>query len=384
MNLYCYMSMVPVFMRANHYLNRKTGLPSISPHGYVLSEKYDGQRAQWDVANQRLISRSNIVIPAPKRFLEYLQDIDLPLDGELYLGYGTWDLTGIFRSGEDVETSTLWKRAVFMVFDIADPTGLMGTYETRRKKLDKLFRDQGWSDDRSCPIKLVPIKTVDSTSDVKREFDEVIKRGGEGIMLNNIHALYQDGKTNALLKYKTVMDEEAVIVAYKLGHTGKMGSFVAYPIDDGKIQHHREFSIAGLTTHIKANYQRMFPLGTVISYKCTELSKTGKPKHPVLIGKCSKVVTQLDMILCKGRLDPAKLPKPTIKATELVPANQHQLDETEALRKPVITKAPIKTQEINNAVVKPIKPIKPVIRPIKLVRPIVKVTIKPKKPEAAK
>jgi len=369
--------MAPVFMRAHHYLNRKSGLPSISPHGYVLSEKYDGQRAQWDSDNQRLISRTGNIINAPQSFIDHMRGIDLPLDGELYLGYGTWDLTGIFRSKQDSNNCALWKRVVFMVFDIADPTGMMGTYETRRKTLETLF-DSGL-DSKTCPIKLVPIQSVQSTKEVKLAFDEIIARGGEGVMLNDKHALYHDGKTQALLKYKTVMDEEAVIVAYKLGHTGRMGSFVAYPIDDGNIQRAREFSIAGLTAHIKANFQRTHPLGTVITYKCTELSKTGKPKHPVLIGKCKKIVTHTDMILCTGRLDPAKLPKPTIKADLIVPPSREQHDETEQLRqqKHQPTTIPITipitypsvTVKAKKIMIRPIKP-KIKIRPIKPIKPI--------------
>jgi DNA ligase-1 len=320
--------MIPVFMRAENYLNRKTGMPTVSPVGWLLSEKYDGQRAQLDIVNHRLVSRSNNIVNTPPAFMDWLKNIPYPLDGELYLGYGNWDLTGIFRSSEDPSLSPLWKKVTFMVFDIADP--MLGDFATRRKKLEDIFA--GSFGQADCPIKLVPIKPVLTADEVKTEFDAVIARGGEGLILNCKHGKYQDGKSSYVLKYKKTMDEEAVIVGYKIGSTGLIGSFVVFPIENGVIMKSREFSIAGLTNEMKQNYQRMFPIGTQISYRCFELSKDGKPKHPVMIGKCRKILTSIDMILQPGRLNPAMLSQPSIKKSDLIPPDSIQIEETMSLQ----------------------------------------------------
>lgn len=316
--------MIPVFMRANNYLDKKTGNPTIVPNGWLLSEKYDGQRAQLDPKKYRLISRSNNIITAPAKFMAWFKNVPVPLDGELYLGYGNWDLIGLFRADEDPATACLWNKVTFMVFDIADPS--LGDFATRRCKLEALFAKFFTLPD--CPVRLVHITPVTTSAEVRREFDAVISRGGEGVMLNCKHGKYQDGKSNSVLKYKKSMDDEAVIVGYKIGSTGQVGSFVVFPIENGQIQKAREFSIAGMTADMKANYQRIFPIGTQISYRCYELSKDGKPKHPVLIGKCKKVITSTDMILVPGRLDPRVLPAPATKKDQLVPPNAEQLEET--------------------------------------------------------
>lgn len=320
--------MIPVFMRANNYLDKKTGNPNINPDGWFVSEKYDGQRAQLDPKKLRLVSRSNNIITAPQKFMSWFKNISVPLDGELFLGYGNWDLIGLFRSDPDPATTCLWNKTLFMVFDIADPS--LGDFVTRRAKLEAIFAK--FFTHPECPVRLVHHIPVTSTVEVKREFDAVIARGGEGVMLNHKHGKYQDGKSDSILKYKKSMDEEAVIVGYKIGSTGQIGSFVAFPIENGQIIKGREFSIAGLTRDMKLNYQRLFPIGTQISYRCFELSKDGKPKHPVLIGKCKKVITPVELILAPGRLDPQHLSAPSIRKDHLIPPNDDQIKETIKLR----------------------------------------------------
>ena len=283
--------MSPLFMRAESYVNRKTRQPDYSATGYFLSEKFDGQRAQWDPIQNQLISRYGNTITCPAWFLGHFHGLTVPVDGELFMGYGNWDLTGLFRQVNPDEG--LWRRVKFIVFDIADTSA--GTFIERRAKLESLYRERGWG---GC-IELATIKQVHSSEEIKEEFDKVIARGGEGVMLNSPLYTYCDGKTAGILKYKHVMDEQCLIVNYKMGKgrlDGKLGSFVVYPIENGQPQKQREFSLSGMNDAVRESYVHTHPIGTVLTYRCAEMTKDGKPKHPVYLGiyrgTCMKVPTR--------------------------------------------------------------------------------------------
>ena len=296
----------PIFMRAESYINRKTRLPEYSATGYYISEKFDGQRAQWNPDSQQLISRYGNTINCPMWFLDNFQGLTDRVDGELFMGYGNWELTGLFRTIKPDEE--LWKKVRFIVFDIADLNG--GTYEVRRKRLSRLFHERGW--DKVPQIELVPIKVADSRKMIEEEFNKVIARGGEGIMLNSPYHLYHDGKTSGILKYKNVMEEECVVVGYKMGngrYNGMLGSFIAHPIDDGKPIKSREFRLSGMNDSIRASYKVTHPVGTLLHYRCAEFTKDGKPKHPVYLGICRRPVLALTV-------DPPPMISPSILSTD--------------------------------------------------------------------
>lgn len=86
-----------------------------SPQGFLVSEKFDGVRAVWD--GQRLRFRSGREIVAPGWFLQTLPNH--PLDGELWLGHGQFDLlSGVVRQLHPDEG---WRRVHYMVFDAPGP-----------------------------------------------------------------------------------------------------------------------------------------------------------------------------------------------------------------------------------------------------------------------
>jgi len=273
--------MPPLFMRAESYINRKTREPEYSATGYYISEKYDGQRAQWDPEHNRLISRFGNIITCPDWFLACFKGLTVPIDGELFMGYGNWDLTGLFRQLKPDED--LWKRVKLMLFDIADPTA--GTFLKRREQLERLYKDRNWG--ATGFIELVNIKQMQNDKEIQEVFKAVVARGGEGVMLNSPLHTYCDGKTSAILKYKQVMDEQCIIVNYKMGkgrHYGKLGSFVVHPIENGQQFASREFCLSGMNDHIRETYLQTHPIGTILNYRCSEMTKDGKPKHPVYLG----------------------------------------------------------------------------------------------------
>lgn len=263
-------------MKAQNYVDRKTGKPLYGVQGWLMSEKYDGQRAQW-TNDQKLISRYGNIIAIPPWFHEELCKIPVVLDGELFFGYGKFELTGLCRAREP--NSDLWHAVRYIVFDIPDP--LAGDYKTRYKILQNL--------PSSDHIKIVAQEEIITREQVTQRFYEVLDHGGEGLMLINPHTMYRDGLTDNLLKYKKIIDDEAIIVGYNPGNgrnAGRLGSFLVHPLDDGEPVPKREFSISGITDIIRINYMTSHPIGTVIRYRCNEFTSSGKPRHPVYLGKC--------------------------------------------------------------------------------------------------
>lgn len=309
-------------MKAENYVDIKTGKPRYCPVGYVMTEKFDGARVQWLPSAERLISRYGNDITAPLWFIDYFKGIQHPLDGELFFGYGNWGMTGICRA-KSSNNEELWRKARYLVFDLPDPDA--GTYQERIGILEKCQGVGVWGSS-TTPIWLVPRQLVSNTNMLDTFYQEVLQRGGEGIMLNNPCAFYRDGRTDAILKYKPVLDSECIIVGYKQGngkYTGKLGSFIVHPIEDGCPDPTRQFSMSGMTDLIRSSYMTTHPIGTVLRYCCTEFTRTGKPRHPRYIGICRKPVTreQEISILEQSKATPVKtkpIPRPRPR-TEVAP-----------------------------------------------------------------
>src|SRR5271165_34675 len=95
-----------------------------------MSEKLDGIRGYWN--GQTMISRNGKEIMCPAWLTEQLPN-NISLDGEFWLGRGTFELTnGILQSFKD---SMDWKRITFLVFD--SPNSIK-PYESRVSDLYNL------------------------------------------------------------------------------------------------------------------------------------------------------------------------------------------------------------------------------------------------------
>ena len=82
---------------------------------YWVSEKLDGVRAYWD--GVQLVSRSGIPFNAPGWFTAGFPGV--PLDGELWMGRGTFDaVSAAVRRRTPYPQE--WKKIRFMVFDLPE------------------------------------------------------------------------------------------------------------------------------------------------------------------------------------------------------------------------------------------------------------------------
>lgn len=244
----------PAILLAEVYRNQ------VDVTGYLVSEKLDGVRAVWDGRTLRF--RSGREVNAPQWFLDGLPK--RALDGELWLGRGTFErLSGIVR--RDVPDDAEWRQVRYMIFELP---GGDGDFRQRAEQIRQLVQQANvpWLH----AIEQLPVVDRDS---LQKRLNEVVKAGGEGLMLHRADALYETGRSDTLLKVKPWEDAEAVVIAHLPGkgkHTGRLGA-LRVRADDG-----REFSLGtGLS-----DAQRDIPpaIGATVTYRYRDLTRHGLPR----------------------------------------------------------------------------------------------------------
>lgn len=229
---------------------------------YWVSEKLDGVRAHWD--GRQLRFRSGNVVNAPDWFLAALPPT--PLDGELWIARGSFGkLSGIVRrtTPDDAE----WRQVRYLIFELPEAPG---TYTERIEKIAALVAAA------SVPwLQAVEQFRLPDNQTLNRKLDEVVRGGGEGLMLHRADAPYETGRSPVLLKVTPWFDAEARVVARLPGkgkHAGRLGA-LRVEMPDG-----RRFSIGtGFSDD-----QRLNPpaVGTLVTYRYRELTRNGIPRFP--------------------------------------------------------------------------------------------------------
>jgi len=225
-----------------------------------VSEKLDGVRAIWN--GEKLHFRSGNLIHAPLWFTANFPD--LPMDGELWVGRGTFDrLSGIVRKKIPVDNE--WKQVRYMLFELPDHSG---TFTARVQKMIKLTTSVKipW-------LKVIPQIRLKSETELLKMLDDVVKKGGEGLMLHRADSLYHSGRSDDLLKLKPWQDAEATVIEILPGKgkfSGMMGSLLV------KDQSGHIFRIG--TGFSNDERRSPPPVGSVITFKFTGTTKKGLPR----------------------------------------------------------------------------------------------------------
>lgn len=235
---------------------------AIDPAGYWVSEKLDGVRAIWD--GQQLRLRSGRPIVAPPWFLAALPA--QPVDGELWLGRRRFDeLSGLIRS--EAPDDPRWREVRYMLFELP---GAQGNFSERVEILRAIAASIGvpW-------VQAVPQRRVADRRALQALFDEVVRGGGEGLMLHRADAAWTAGRSDALLKLTPWLDAEARVIAHLPGKgrlAGMTGSLLVETPDG------RRFRLgSGLTDALR----RTPPApGTLVTYRYRELTPKGLPRFP--------------------------------------------------------------------------------------------------------
>jgi DNA ligase-1 len=151
-----------------------------------ISEKLDGVRAYWN--GKTLTSKRGKEILCPGYYLEQLPK-DMPLDGELWMGRGTFELLNEFLNFK--ADTNIWKNIIFMVFDL--PTANT-PYEIRMRDLANLKLPQF--------VHVVEVQQCRGNSHLHDLFTTTLAQGGEGLMVVKPNSIYVPYRTGTLLKVK--------------------------------------------------------------------------------------------------------------------------------------------------------------------------------------
>ena len=190
--------------------------PGIDLRDWWVSEKYDGVRAHWD--GRQLRTRGGERIAAPAWFTAGWPA--LPMDGELWAGRGRFEHAQSAAAREQPDDAQ-WRALRYMVFDLpAHP----GSFDERLAALRAAVSalDHTW-------IQAVPQRKVAGDPELQALLGEVVRGGGEGLMLHRGASLYRAGRGEDLLKLKTHDDAEARVIAHVPGkgkHAGRLGALM--------------------------------------------------------------------------------------------------------------------------------------------------------------
>ena len=130
------------------------------------------------------------------------------MDGELWLGRGRFEaLSGIVRKTAPQDDE--WRQINYMIFELPSAPG---AFAERARRIKEIVAQAGWG-------QLVAVEQfrVADRAVLKRRLDEVVRGGGEGLMLHLADASYVTGRSDVLLKLKPLQDTEAVVIEHVPG-----------------------------------------------------------------------------------------------------------------------------------------------------------------------
>ena len=203
-------------MLAEHYPADE----AIDLAAFWISEKYDGIRAYWNGSS--LLTRNGHEINAPAWFTAGLPA--LALDGELWIGRG--QIEAVSAAVRDrVPDDTAWRRVRFMVFDLP---GHGGAFDARRTALEAAVAAA-----RVDWLIAVQHSRVADERELRKRLADMVRSGGEGLMLRRAGSLYHHTRSGDLLKLKELLDAEARVVAYLPGKGKYAGMMGALKVEQG-------------------------------------------------------------------------------------------------------------------------------------------------------
>ena len=142
------------------------------------------------------------------------------MDGELWMRRGTFEkLSGIIRKIQPNHND--WRQVRYMLFELPKHPG---TFNLRIHKMVKLTETLkiSW-------LQPIPQIRLNSEDALLNMLDEIVTKGGEGLMLHRADSLYHSGRSDDLLKLKPWQDAEATVVEILPGKSkfnGMMGSLM--------------------------------------------------------------------------------------------------------------------------------------------------------------
>lgn len=227
---------------------------------YLVSEKFDGVRAIWN--GRQLMTRQGNPIVAPVWFTAHFPTS--PLDGELWIKRGAFDMvSGIVRKQTPMDAD--WQQVSYLIFEL--PNG-NGDFSRRYQTLSRVIQAANVQH-----LKLIKQFKVRDKNHLKQIMASVVKAGGEGLMLHRANAIYETGRSDALLKLKPFLDAEAVVIAHLPGkgkYAGKMGALLV------ELPNGIQFKLG--TGFTDAQREHPPAIGSTVTFVYQHKTKAGKPR----------------------------------------------------------------------------------------------------------
>ena len=184
------------FMLAKEYIKGKN-----NPKGWYMSEKFDGYRACYDHSKKRFFSRQNKPFNAPEWFIRAMPPRNV--DGELWIGRNMFQEMGIVRKKVPIDEE--WLNVTFQVYDMPEQNGTFKERLKELKRIVKMTKDR-WETRRKeypypfnkidCPVVVAKQVIIKSDDHMNNVYQEIIKNGGEGIMLKDPDSPYEGKRSN--------------------------------------------------------------------------------------------------------------------------------------------------------------------------------------------
>lgn len=240
---------------------------------YLVSEKLDGVRALWD--GNILWTRQGKQIHAPQWFINSIPH-RVQLDGELYIGRGKIEETSglVNKAIHNNIDNEGWRKVKYIVFDSPSAPG---NFYDRIEAIKRDVERWGWHHKFT---ELHQFTKFSNHRELRRYMDGIVQNGGEGIMMREIDAAYECGRSNTLFKLKPKYDAEAKVIGHHPGkgrNSGRLGSLICVT-EDGK-----KFRCSGMDDFVRDNPPAV---GSIITYEYGDLSKNGIPKFPRYLRVC--------------------------------------------------------------------------------------------------
>ncbi len=209
-----------------------------------------------------MISRQGNRFNAPDWFTQGFPKQSL--DGELWTGRNQ------FQSLMSIVTKQKgdgagWKQVKYCVFDLPLHAG---TFSQRLKALQQLQTPS-----KQTYLKVVEQFRIQTSQELMQRLDDIIRAGGEGLMLQRADARHVMGRSNNLLKLKRHQDAEARVLSHLPGkgkYKGMMGSLL---VED-------ELGVQFRVGSGFKDSERLDPppVGSLITYKYYGKTLKGKPR----------------------------------------------------------------------------------------------------------
>jgi DNA ligase-1 len=121
----------------------------------------------------------------------------------------------------------------------------------------------------------VPQFRIVDRKSLKRRLEEIVKAGGEGLMLHRADAPYHGGRSDDLLKLKPFQDAEARVIGHEPGKGRFAGLTGALKMETPEGKRFRLGT--GLTDAARRNPP---PVGSLVTYRYQSLTAKGLPRFP--------------------------------------------------------------------------------------------------------